>query len=152
MIASSQIPQPQQLDNFGLRLPRGIALLPEWSEGYPSSMAMGFPEDDLSADDIAGKFQSSRGVCPSYDAGLKLMVVEYAESTNNCQAAKHFGELEKNVRDWHNVKLQLQNAQAMGWASEAPRTEGLLWWTNVLRGMSDTCRPKGTLSPGRQCS
>jgi hypothetical protein len=115
-------------------------------------MAMGFPEDDLSADDIAGKFQSSRGVCPSYDAGLKLMVVEYAESTDNCQAAKHFGELEKNVRDWHNVKLQLQNAQAMGWASEAPRTEGLLWWTNVLRGMSDTCRPKGTLSPGRQCS
>lgn len=49
------------------------------------------------------------------------MVVEYAESTNNCQAAKQFGVLEKNVRDWRKVKPQLQNAHAMRRAFRGPK-------------------------------
>ncbi|PNJ17814.1 pogo transposable element with KRAB domain isoform X1 [Pongo pygmaeus] len=121
MNATSQFPQPQHFDSFGLRLPRDITELPEWSEGYPFYMAMGFPGYDLSADDIAGKFQFSRGMRRSYDAGFKLMVVEYAESTNNCQAAKQFGVLEKNVRDWRKVKPQLQNAHAMRRAFRGPK-------------------------------
>nr|XP_037841937.1 pogo transposable element with KRAB domain isoform X2 [Chlorocebus sabaeus] len=121
MNATSQFPQPQHFDSFGLRLPRDITELPEWSEGYPFYMAMGFPGYDLSADDLAGKFQFSRGMRRSYDAGFKLMVVEYAESTNNCQAAKQFGVLEKNVRDWRKVKPQLQNAHAMRRAFRGPK-------------------------------
>ncbi|KAM7246977.1 hypothetical protein CapIbe_003275 [Capra ibex] len=121
MNAASQFPQPQHLDGFGLRLPRDITELPEWGEGYPFYMAMGFPGYDLSADDLAGKFQFSRGMRRSYDAGFKLMVVEYAESTNNCQAAKQFGVLEKNVRDWRKVKPQLQNAHAMRRAFRGPK-------------------------------
>lgn len=117
--STPQLPQPQPLDGLGLRLPRDLAELPEWSEGYPFYVAMGFPGYDLSADDIAGKF--GRGVRRSYDAGFKLMVVEYAESTNNCQAAKQFGVLEKNVRDWRKVKPQLQNAHAMRRAFRGPK-------------------------------
>lgn len=93
--ATSHFPQPQPFNSFGLRLPQDITELPEWTEGYPFYMAMGFPGYDLSADDLASKFQFSRGMRRSYDAGFKLMVVEYAESTNNCQAAKQFGVLEK---------------------------------------------------------
>lgn len=121
MNVASQFPQAQHLDGFGLRLPRDITELPEWGEGYPFYMAMGFPGYDLSADDLAGKFQFSRGMRRSYDAGFKLMVVEYAESTNNCQAAKQFGVLEKNVRDWRKVKPQLQNAHAMRRAFRGPK-------------------------------
>ncbi|KAM9241808.1 pogo transposable element with KRAB domain [Dugong dugon] len=119
--ATSQFPQPSHFDGFGLRLARDLTELPEWSEGYPFYMAMGFPGYDLSADDITGKFQFSRGMRRSYDAGFKLMVVEYAESTNNCQAAKQFGVLEKNVRDWRKVKPQLQNAHAMRRAFRGPK-------------------------------
>lgn len=114
-------PPPQPLDGFGLRLPRDIADLPEWGEGYPFYMAVGFPGYDLSAEDLAAKFQFSRGMRRSYDAGFKLMVVEFAESTNNCQAAKQFGVLEKNVRDWRKVKPQLQNAHAMRRAFRGPK-------------------------------
>lgn len=121
MHSASPCPQPQPLDGFGLRLPRDIAELPEWSEGYPFYMAMGFPGYELAADDLAAKFQFSRGMRRSYDAGFKLMVVEYAESTNNCQAAKQFGVLEKNVRDWRKVKPQLQNAHAMRRAFRGPK-------------------------------
>ncbi|XP_045402568.1 pogo transposable element with KRAB domain isoform X3 [Lemur catta] len=119
--AAAHFPQPQHLDSLGLRLPRDFTELPEWSEGYPFYVTMGFPGYDLSADDIAGKFQFSRGMRRSYDAGFKLMVVEYAESTNNCQAAKQFGVLEKNVRDWRKVKPQLQNAHAMRRAFRGPK-------------------------------
>ncbi|KAK2509148.1 hypothetical protein MC885_012543, partial [Smutsia gigantea] len=119
--ATSRLPQPRSLDGLGLRLPQDIAELPEWGEGYPFYMAMGFPGYDLSADDLAGKFQFSRGMRRSYDAGFKLMVVEFAESTNNCQAAKQFGVLEKNVRDWRKVKPQLQNAHAMRRAFRGPK-------------------------------
>lgn len=121
MHSASPCPQPQPLDGFGLRLTRDIAELPEWSEGYPFYMAMGFPGYELAADDLAAKFQFSRGMRRSYDAGFKLMVVEYAESTNNCQAAKQFGVLEKNVRDWRKVKPQLQNAHAMRRAFRGPK-------------------------------
>ncbi|KAM4860750.1 pogo transposable element with KRAB domain [Thomomys bottae] len=121
MNPTCQYPQPQHLDSFGLHLPRDITELPEWSEGYPFCMAMGFPGYDLSADDIAGKFQFSPGMRRSYNARFKLMVVEYAESTNNCQAAKQFGVFEKNVRDWRKVKPQLQNAHAMRRAFRGPK-------------------------------
>ncbi|XP_016076166.1 PREDICTED: pogo transposable element with KRAB domain isoform X3 [Miniopterus natalensis] len=121
MHSASPFPPPQPLDGFGLRLPRDIAELPEWSEGYPFYMAMGFPGYDISADELAAKFQFSRGMRRSYDAGFKLMVVEFAESTNNCQAAKQFGVLEKNVRDWRKVKPQLQNAHAMRRAFRGPK-------------------------------
>ncbi|KAL1769794.1 pogo transposable element with KRAB domain [Sigmodon hispidus] len=118
--ATSHFPQPQHLNSFW-HLPRDITELPEWSEGYPFYMALGFPGYDLSADDLASKFHFSRGMRRSYDAGFKLMVVEYAESTNNCQAAKQFGVLEKNVRDWRKVKPQLQNAHAMRRAFRGPK-------------------------------
>ncbi|XP_015441642.2 pogo transposable element with KRAB domain [Pteropus alecto] len=114
-------PENEDADVKRLRLPRDIAELPEWSEGYPFYMAMGFPGYDLAADDLAAKFQFSRGMRRSYDAGFKLMVVEFAESTNNCQAAKQFGVLEKNVRDWRKVKPQLQNAHAMRRAFRGPK-------------------------------
>lgn len=120
MTATSHFPQPRQFNSFW-HLPRDIAELPEWSEGYPFYMALGFPGCDLSADDLASRFQFSRGMRRSYDAGFKLMVVEYAETTNNCQAAKQFGVLEKNVRDWRKVKPQLQNAHAMRRAFRGPK-------------------------------
>ncbi|XP_072504854.1 pogo transposable element with KRAB domain isoform X1 [Notamacropus eugenii] len=114
-------PQSQHLENFAFHLPQDIPEMSEWTEGYPFFMAMGFPGYDLGIDDIASKFQLSRGIRRSYDAGFKLMVVDYAESTNNCQAAKQFGVLEKNVRDWRKVKMQLQNAHAMRRAFRGPK-------------------------------
>uniref|UniRef100_A0A8D0NR30 Pogo transposable element derived with KRAB domain n=2 Tax=Sus scrofa TaxID=9823 RepID=A0A8D0NR30_PIG len=140
MHTASQFPQPQHLDGFGLRLPRDITELPEWGEGYPFYMAMGFPGYDLSADDLAGKFQFSRGMRRSYDAGFKLMVVEYAESTNNCQAAKQFGVLEKNVRDWRKLKA-LEIAQEMN-IPEKGFKASLGWCRRMMRRYDLSLRHK----------
>lgn len=119
-VPSQHLPPPP-LDSLNLHLPRDLTELPDWGEGYPFYMAMGFPGYELSAEELASKFQFSRGMRRSYDAGFKLMVVEFAESTNNCQAAKQFGVLEKNVRDWRKVKPQLQNAHAMRRAFRGPK-------------------------------
>ncbi|XP_054976151.1 pogo transposable element with KRAB domain [Sorex araneus] len=116
--ASPHLPLPPPLDGFGLRLPQDLPELREWGAGYPFYMAMGFPGYELAAEELAGKFRSIRR---SYDAGFKLMVVEYAEGANNCQAAKQFGVLEKNVRDWRKVKPQLQKAHAMRRAFRGPK-------------------------------
>ncbi|XP_008583406.1 PREDICTED: nyctalopin [Galeopterus variegatus] len=43
MSTTLRSPQPQHLDSFRLRLPRGITELPDWSEGCPFYMAMDFP-------------------------------------------------------------------------------------------------------------
>ena len=45
----------------------------------------------------------------AYDAGFKLRVVEAAEATNNCSAARQFFVSEKNVRDWRKLKETLMD-------------------------------------------
>uniref|UniRef100_A0A672FD58 DDE-1 domain-containing protein n=1 Tax=Salarias fasciatus TaxID=181472 RepID=A0A672FD58_SALFA len=45
----------------------------------------------------------------SYDANFKLMVINAAESSNNCQAARRSGVAERRVRYWRAQKEHLQN-------------------------------------------
>uniref|UniRef100_A0A3Q3FBL7 HTH CENPB-type domain-containing protein n=1 Tax=Labrus bergylta TaxID=56723 RepID=A0A3Q3FBL7_9LABR len=48
----------------------------------------------------------------SYDANFKIMVVNSAESSNNCQAAKKYGVTECNVRRWRAQKERLKDANS----------------------------------------
>ncbi|XP_028936453.1 pogo transposable element with KRAB domain isoform X2 [Ornithorhynchus anatinus] len=98
--------------------PRGLGAGGPWGPGgeedYPPLCPGG-------AGALLLQQQQQRGVRRSYDAGFKLAVVDYAEVTNNCQAAKQFGVMEKNVRDWRKVKPQLQSAHAMRRAFRGPK-------------------------------
>ena len=44
--------------------------------------------------------QVNRHLRQSYDANFKIMVVNAAEASNNCQPAKKYGVTECNVRRW----------------------------------------------------
>jgi hypothetical protein len=48
----------------------------------------------------------------SYDVHFKIMVVNKAESSNNCQAAKKFGVTEGHVRRWRAQKQRLKDANS----------------------------------------
>ena len=43
-----------------------------------------------------------------YSAKLKLSAVEYAETSNNCAAARQYGVTEKMIRDWRKSKDRLK--------------------------------------------
>ena len=47
----------------------------------------------------------------SYDRNFKLIVIKFAETTNNCAAARKYGVTEANVRRWRQQKLKLQDAK-----------------------------------------
>ena len=44
----------------------------------------------------------------AYDASFKLKVVQYAESNNNCAAAREFGVAESNIRLWRKQRSELE--------------------------------------------
>uniref|UniRef100_A0A672HMK3 HTH CENPB-type domain-containing protein n=1 Tax=Salarias fasciatus TaxID=181472 RepID=A0A672HMK3_SALFA len=58
----------------------------------------------------------------SYDANFKLMVINAAEASNNCQAAKRYGVAECRVRYWRAQKERLQNANTMRKAFRGPKS------------------------------
>ena len=58
----------------------------------------------------------------SYDANFKVMVINAAESTNNCQAAKKYGVTESHVRKWRAQKERLKNANSMRKAFRGPKS------------------------------
>uniref|UniRef100_A0A8C6PX15 HTH CENPB-type domain-containing protein n=1 Tax=Nothobranchius furzeri TaxID=105023 RepID=A0A8C6PX15_NOTFU len=57
----------------------------------------------------------------SYDANFKMMVVNAAEATNNCQAARKYGVTECNVRRWRIQKDRLKNANSKRKAFRGPQ-------------------------------
>ena len=44
----------------------------------------------------------------AYDAAFKSKVVNYAEATNNCAAAREFCVDEKQVREWRKDRTTLE--------------------------------------------
>ena len=58
----------------------------------------------------------------SYDANFKIMVVNKAESSNNCQAAKTFGVTECNVRRWRAEKQRLKDANSQRKSFRGPQS------------------------------
>ena len=44
----------------------------------------------------------------AYDAAYKLKVINFAEKSNNCEAARKFGVAESNIRLWRKNKAELQ--------------------------------------------
>lgn len=58
----------------------------------------------------------------NYDANFKMMVVNAAESSNNCQAARKFGVTECNVRRWRAQKDRLRNANSQRKAFRGPQS------------------------------
>ena len=58
----------------------------------------------------------------SYDANFKIMVVNAAEASNNCQAAKKYGVTECNVRRWRVQKDRLRNADSKRKAYRGPQS------------------------------
>ena len=58
--------------------------------------------------------QVNRHLRQSCGANYKIMVVNAAEASNNCQAAKKYGVVtERNVRRWRVQKDRLKNANAV---------------------------------------
>ena len=66
--------------------------------------------------------QINQHVRNSYDANFKLMVVNEAESSNNCKAAKKFGVTECNVRRWRAQKERLKNTNSQRKAFRGPQS------------------------------
>uniref|UniRef100_A0A8C9ZJZ3 Pogo transposable element derived with KRAB domain n=1 Tax=Sander lucioperca TaxID=283035 RepID=A0A8C9ZJZ3_SANLU len=66
--------------------------------------------------------QINQHVQNSYDANFKLMVVNEAESSNNCKAAKKFGVTECNVRRWRAQKERLKNTNSQRKAFRGPQS------------------------------
>ena len=52
--------------------------------------------------------QVNRHLRRSYDANFKIMVVNAAEASNNCQPAKKYGVTVFNVRRWRVQKDRLK--------------------------------------------
>uniref|UniRef100_A0A8D0DA03 HTH CENPB-type domain-containing protein n=1 Tax=Sander lucioperca TaxID=283035 RepID=A0A8D0DA03_SANLU len=66
--------------------------------------------------------QINQHVRNSYDANFKLMVVNEAESSNNCKAAKKFGVTECNVQRWRAQKERLKNTNSQRKAFRGPQS------------------------------
>ena len=58
----------------------------------------------------------------SYDANVKIMVINEAESSNNCRAAKRYDVTECNVRRWRAQKDRLKNANSQRKAYHGPQS------------------------------
>jgi len=48
-----------------------------------------------------------------YDANSKIMVINQAESSNNCRAAKKYGVTECDVKRWQAQRKRLQNVNSL---------------------------------------
>jgi hypothetical protein len=60
----------------------------------------------------------------SYDAKFKVTVINYAEKTNNCSAARKLGVAEANVRRWREQKQKLRNAKCIQKSFQGPKHGG----------------------------
>ena len=77
--------------------------------------------------------QVNRQLRRSYDANFKMMVINEAESSNNCKTAVKCSVTEVNVRRWRAQKGHLkkcsQSEKSFPWSSERPlprtREEGV---------------------------
>ncbi|XP_057692639.1 zinc finger protein 649-like [Corythoichthys intestinalis] len=58
----------------------------------------------------------------SYDVNFKMMVINEAESSNNCKAAVKYGVRECNVRRWRTQKDHLKNAHGQRKAFRGPQS------------------------------
>jgi hypothetical protein len=59
---------------------------------------------------------------PSYSAGFKLKVIDYAEKHGNQAAGHEFSVTEFNVRYWSKQKLALQNTNKSRKAFQGPKS------------------------------
>ena len=66
--------------------------------------------------------QVNRQLRRSYDVNFKMMVINEAESSNNCKAAVKYGVTECNVRRWRAQKDHLKNAQSQRKAFRGPQS------------------------------
>uniref|UniRef100_A0A674NL54 HTH CENPB-type domain-containing protein n=1 Tax=Takifugu rubripes TaxID=31033 RepID=A0A674NL54_TAKRU len=66
--------------------------------------------------------QVNRQLRRSYDANFKMMVINEAESSNNCKAAVKYGVTECNVRRWRAQKDGLKNAHSQRKAFRGPQS------------------------------
>ncbi|QQP49044.1 Pogo ele1 orf1-h 1e-40-j 4, partial [Caligus rogercresseyi] len=57
----------------------------------------------------------------SYDANFKILVVNEAESSNNCRGATKYGVTECNVRRWRAQKERLKNANSQRISFRGPQ-------------------------------
>lgn len=69
-----------------------------------------------------GSRQTKQGLRRSYDAAFKIMVINEAETSNNCQAAKKYGVTECHVRKWRAQKDNLRNANSQRKAFRGPKS------------------------------
>lgn len=63
----------------------------------------------------------SKGIRRSYDANFKVIVANYAIQTNNCQAARKYGVIESNVRNWRADLNRLKNANSSRKSFRGPK-------------------------------
>lgn len=66
--------------------------------------------------------QVNRQLRRSYDVNFKMMVINEAESSNNCKAAVKYGVTECNVRRWRAQKDRLKNAHSQRKAFRGPQS------------------------------
>uniref|UniRef100_A0A674MXE7 HTH CENPB-type domain-containing protein n=1 Tax=Takifugu rubripes TaxID=31033 RepID=A0A674MXE7_TAKRU len=66
--------------------------------------------------------QVNRQLRRSYDANFKILVINEAESSNNCKAAVKYGVTECNVRRWRAQKDGLKNAHSQRKAFRGPQS------------------------------
>uniref|UniRef100_A0AAQ5X707 HTH CENPB-type domain-containing protein n=1 Tax=Amphiprion ocellaris TaxID=80972 RepID=A0AAQ5X707_AMPOC len=66
--------------------------------------------------------QVNRQLRRSYDVNFKMMVINEAESSNNCKAAVKYGVTECNVRRWRAQKDHLKNAHSQRKAFRGPQS------------------------------
>uniref|UniRef100_A0A3Q2X9R6 Pogo transposable element derived with KRAB domain n=2 Tax=Hippocampus comes TaxID=109280 RepID=A0A3Q2X9R6_HIPCM len=66
--------------------------------------------------------QVNRQLRRSYDVNFKMMVINEAESSNNCKAAVKYGVTECNVRRWRAQKDDFKNAHGQRKAFRGPRS------------------------------
>ncbi|KAM3612363.1 uncharacterized protein V6R79_007521 [Siganus canaliculatus] len=66
--------------------------------------------------------QVNRQLRRSYDVNFKMMVINEAESSNNCKAAVKYGVTKCNVRRWRAPKDRLKNAHSQRKAFRGPQS------------------------------
>ncbi|XP_068179080.1 uncharacterized protein [Antennarius striatus] len=66
--------------------------------------------------------QANQQLRRSYDRNFKMMVINEAESSNNCKAAVKYGVPECNVRRWRAQKDRLKNAHSQRKTFRGPQS------------------------------
>ncbi|XP_006036846.1 zinc finger and SCAN domain-containing protein 29-like [Alligator sinensis] len=62
-----------------------------------------------------------KGMRRSYDRNFKMMVINYAEKTNNCEAGRIYSVTEANVRRWRQLKGKLKTAKSTRRSFSGPK-------------------------------